>query len=143
MPLPLSNSVSAKAIRSIVVLKIISRFLVGEIFKTMYLVDGDFELRRELWLIAQDNPPKDAFTCVLLISLRDQGCLDNHIDLAVQQSYKQAKELLEPSLAEKFRADLQSSSSRQLIFGVTCKPGKAITKSTWSFQLSNLGRGRR
>lgn len=82
--------------------------MVDDIFKTTYLVGRDVDLRQELYLLAPDNPSKEAFTRALLGSLHDQDYLDNHINLVVQKAYKLVKELLEPSLAEGFRAHLQS-----------------------------------
>ncbi|KAJ9652745.1 hypothetical protein H2198_008017 [Neophaeococcomyces mojaviensis] len=106
--LPFTNSVPAKALRCTVVLASISQLLVPEIFRVVHFIDEDTELRQELYFLAQDNPGKEAFLRALLISLNDQQERDLHIKFATQQTYKQVKELLEPDIAERFRANVES-----------------------------------
>ena len=108
MPLPQTNSVLAKALRCVVVLAYISRLLTTEIFRVSHLVDGDKALRDEFGCLAQENPRKESFLRSLLISLDDKKGRRTHIRWATQQIYKQVRDLLEFSVAETFRADLES-----------------------------------
>ena len=112
MPLALSNSVTAKIGRSIAFLALIARELLAKIFKPTYLANEDMSLRSELLFLAQNNPPKEAFTRALLISLNRVEDRDPYIEDVIQQVLRQVKLLVDQSAVEKFRSELRSISTQ-------------------------------
>lgn len=112
VPLALSNSVSAKVGRSVVVLALISRLMVDRIFKPTRLAQEDLELRRELCYLAQVDQSKEAFTRALLHSLDDTEYLESYLLGVVQQAYRHIKSILNPDPADQFRKDLHTIFSQ-------------------------------
>ena len=108
MPLALSNSVAAKVGRSIVVIALISRLMVDHIFKPTCLANDDLEFRRELCYLALEDPPKEAFTRALLVSLTDPEYQEPYISTVVQHAHRPVKDIVDPDSAESFRRQLQS-----------------------------------
>ncbi|KAK5077488.1 hypothetical protein LTR70_009735 [Exophiala xenobiotica] len=108
MPLALSNSVAAKVGRSTVAIAHISRLMVDHIFKPTCLANDDSDFRQELCYLALENPPKEAFTRALLVSLTDPEYQERYISTVVQLAHRQVKDIVDPDSAEKFRKQLQS-----------------------------------
>lgn len=108
VPLPPSNSITAKTSRCLVVLALISQLLVDRIFATTDLVHGDYELRRELCELSQTNHSKEAFTRTLLLSLEGPGSGNDHVHAATQEAHRQVQGILDPISAEGFRQNVEA-----------------------------------
>lgn len=108
LPASDSDSNTAKSVRCILVLAVVARVLVDEIFKASTLVHGDIELRQELCFLAWENPSKEEFTRAILVSLHDQDYHDEKLSELAQQISRDVKEIIGLSAAELFRNDIHT-----------------------------------